>query len=72
MTIEDYDFILEELQQVIEDAKVLMTRFDAEEADKSLSAEYHTLHELYQRAVKSQETYTHEMLDMLEGQAIAG
>jgi len=66
MKLEDYELVLEELQQVIEDAKSLMARFEAEGADQRMSAEYHTLHELYQRAVKSQHAYTRGMLDLLE------
>ncbi|WP_157956764.1 hypothetical protein [Salinicola halimionae] len=72
MTIEDYELVLEELQQVIDDAKNLMARFEAEEADQTMSAEYHNLHELYQRAVTSQRAYTREMLDTLESQMAAG
>jgi len=66
MTIEDYELVLIELQQVIDDAKALMARFEAESADQRMPAEYHMLHELYQRAVKSQHAYTQEMLDLLE------
>jgi hypothetical protein len=72
MTIEDYKVILRELQKIIDDAKALMTRFEVSTAAQTTSAEHHTLRELYQRAVESQKTFTHEMLDMLERQAIAG
>ncbi|WP_110691732.1 hypothetical protein [Salinicola halophyticus] len=71
MNIEDYKSVLKALQQIIDDAKSLMTQFEGNNIDQSLSSGNHTLHELYQRAVSSQKTYTHEMLDMLEKQAIA-
>lgn len=66
MTVEDYDFVLEELQKVIDDAKVLIARFEDENADQTMPAEYDRLHEFYQRAVKSQRVYTYAMLDALE------
>lgn len=66
MTIEDYEIVLDELQQVIDDAKALIARFEAENADQTMPAEYDRLHEFYQRAVKSQRVYTHAMLEALE------
>lgn len=68
MTIEDYEFIIEELQKVIDDAKALVAKFEAENADESMPAEYHKVHALYQRAVKSQKAYTHAMLDLVESE----
>jgi hypothetical protein len=71
MTIEDYEFVLAELQRLIDDAKSLMTKFETVEFDQRLSDEYHTLHELYERAVKTQRSYTYEMLDFIESDTSA-
>lgn len=71
MTIEEYEAILEELQQVIDDAKRLMTSFEEAEFDESMAAEYDALQELYQRAVKSQQSYTLALLDEIEKQTAA-
>ena len=71
MTIEDYEFVLAELQRLVDDAKALMTKFEAAEFDQQLSDEYHTLHELYTRAVKAQKRYTYEALDLIESDTSA-
>ena len=71
MTVEDYEFVLAELQRVVDDAKALMAKFEAAEFDQQLSDEYHTLHELYERAVKTQKSYTYEMLDLIESDTSA-
>ena len=71
MTVEDYEFVLAELQRVVDDAKTLMAKFEAAKFDQQLSDEYHTLHELYARAVKAQRRYTHEALDLIESDTSA-
>ena len=71
MTVEDYEFVLAELQRLIEDAKSLMTKFEATGSSLQLPGEYHALHELYTRAVKAQKRYTHEVLDLIESDTSA-
>ena len=71
MTVEDYEFVLAELQRLIDDAKALMAKFEATGSNRQLPGEYHTLHELYARAVKAQKRYTHEALDLIESDTSA-
>ena len=71
MTVEDYEFVLAELQRLIDDAKALMAKFETVEFDQQLPDEYHALHELYTRAVKAQKRYTHEALDLIESDTSA-
>ncbi|MDF3917319.1 hypothetical protein P3W43_00460 [Salinicola salarius] len=71
MTIEDYEFVLAELQRLVDDAKSLMTKFEATGSNQQMPGEYHMLHELYARAVKAQKRYTHEALDLIESDTSA-
>lgn len=71
MNVCDYEIVLEELQQAIDDAKALMANFEEAELDESMAVEYDALQEIYQRAVKSQQNYTLALLDEIEKQTAA-
>lgn len=58
----DYQRIIAELDEVINDTKKLMTRFEATGFDETMSDDYLVLHELYTRMVEEQRRYTREVL----------
>ncbi|WP_181423412.1 hypothetical protein [Halomonas heilongjiangensis] len=62
MTDDDYHRVIDALQNVIEETRTLMGRFEATGMDTEMPGDYETLHEILDKAVKEQHAHTLAML----------
>lgn len=63
MTADDTQYILDELEKVIEETRSTMTRFEETSMDGRMPQDYAQLHEIYTQAVKDQWYYTEQLLN---------
>lgn len=64
MTVEEHRRVIDELQNVIDETRHTLERFEATGMDERLPEDFHRLHDIYSRAVNDQRAYTLQMLDL--------
>lgn len=66
MTNEDYQRIVDELEQIIQETRATMARFENTGMDERMPSDYAQLEDILTQAVKDQRHYTREMLNLPE------
>lgn len=63
MTDDDYQRVINELQQVIDDTQATLTRFEATGMDEEMPADYDKLLTILDDAIRQQREHTTGLLD---------
>lgn len=65
MKSEEHDYVINELQTLIDDTQATLTRFEKTGMDEQMPTDYEKLLEILDDAIKQQREHTHALLDGL-------
>ncbi|RDB42736.1 hypothetical protein DU490_11555 [Halomonas sp. DQ26W] len=64
MTMDEYEQVLGDLENLIVETRATLVRFEEAGMDEQMPADYQRLLDIYAKAVNDQRTYTLAMLDL--------